>query len=148
MTTKSHKNGKQTRGLKFTDRRGITFYWSTELESYVTVPNDYDSDMPPVIGTSSRYVGTDKRFSDPDTLMLITCVFRYDEPEDHPDRIVTDNKRLEKLGGIRPGDGVEVHIWNSETGDWGAVAEEITDISTLELFRPAGNLKTENKQNI
>ena len=134
-TTKPRKNGKQTRGIIFTDKRGITFYWSEELQDYVTVPDSYDLGMAPVIGAITWYTGSDRRFSDPDTLMLITGVFRYDEPEDSPDRFITDNIRLEQLGGIRSVNGVEVHVWNGETGEWGAVGEEITDITELEMFQ-------------
>ena len=135
MTTKSRKNGNKRHGDRYTDRRGITFYWSEELGDYVTVPDEYDCSMAPVIGAITWYTGSDPRFSDPDTLMLVTAVFRYDEPEDSPDRFITDNARLEQLGGVRPGDGIEVHVWDGETGEWGSVGEEITDITELEMFQ-------------
>ena len=138
MTRKRSK--KPTHGLQFVDRTGIKFYWSSELKEYVTVPEDYNVPMPPVIGVITWYLGKEKRYGGYGAKHLITGIFRYDEPEDSPDRRVVENARLAQLGGVRRQDGAEVRIWDPELGKWGFVGQEITDITVLEHFRHLGKL--------
>ncbi len=98
-----------------------------------------------IIGTETTYIGLEKRLGGHGVRMLITGIFRYDEKskltmyEDSEDSHITDNDHLALLGGVRPGDGAEVHVWNDRKNRWGFVGEEVEDVSDLAIFKHLRN---------
>jgi len=100
-----------------------------------------NTSIPKIIGTETTYIGHEKRLGGHGVRMLITGIFRYDEKtkltmyEDSEDSYITDNDHLARLGGVRPGDGAEVHIWNERENRWGFVGEEVEDVSDMAIFK-------------
>ena len=94
-----------------------------------------------IIGTETIYIGHEKRLGGHGVRMLITGIFRYDAKkkltlyDDNPDAYITDNDHLARLGGVRPGDGAEVHVWNGRENRWGFVGEEVEDVKDLAIFK-------------
>ena len=94
-----------------------------------------------IIGTETTYIGHERRLGGHGVRMLITGIFRYEEKRkltlygDGEDTYITENDHLARLGGVRPGDGAEVHVWNDRENRWGFVGEEVEDVKDLECFK-------------
>lgn len=86
-----------------------------------------------IIGVEAVHVGNSLSLDGYGSKVLVTGVFRYDEPEDSPDRFLTCNKRLQSLGGLRATDGLEVHVWLSRYGRFSFVGEEVSDASLIDF---------------
>jgi len=135
MTTKKAKQPRTpTRGQSYVGKGGVVFHWSPTLRRYVTIPDDAPvPTVPQIIGSEAIYFGDEARLGGRGAHVKITGVFRHDESADGADRFVTDNMRLAELGGVRPGDGVEVHVWLPTENRWSFVGEEIEDIGQLQI---------------
>ena len=142
---RARKHGTPIYGLRYTDRNGIELYWAPTLGRYVTVPEDDEktpvAEIPRVIGVETTYVGNEVRFGGHGARVKITGVLCRGRhigvaPEDRQAGYlyVTDDIRLAQLGGIQPGDSVEVHYWLPEEGQWGFVGHEIPEVSDLAIF--------------
>jgi len=88
-----------------------------------------------VIGTVTTYLGSSPALGGTGARVKVIGVIRYNEPEDSPDAIVRDDDQLARVGGVQPGDGADVLVWNSREGRWGWVGTEVEDVVDLELFR-------------
>lgn len=102
-------------------------------------------DPPQIIGAEAVYQGCEARYGGRGAKVLITAIIRRDEPVDGEDRHVTDNARLAELGGLRPQDGAEVHVWVEEEKRWSFVGEEVRNIALLKIANALAKLSHEEE---
>ncbi|RJO66013.1 MAG: hypothetical protein C4523_14300 [Myxococcales bacterium] len=143
MTTKKAKQPRTpTRGQSYVGKGGVVFHWSPTLRRYVTIPDDAPAPtVPQIVGSEAVYLGDEVRLGGHGARVKITGVFKRGvDPATVPDMdaedgvvFITDNDMLAKLGGVRPGDGAEVHVWLPTLGRWSFVGEEVTDVGQLRI---------------
>ena len=110
--------------------------------------------MTPVIGVITTFQGSDERPCPQDEKVLITGVYRHGVTPDSElcplqtggTVYIRSNDLLHRAGGVQPGDGIDVHVWDCLRGRWKYEAVEIENIHDLELFQPVPDNETEDEQ--
>ena len=92
-----------------------------------------------IIGSATRYLGHETCHGGHGAKVLVAAVLRRTADPDDPDSYVTSNSRLDALGGVRRGDGAEVHVWLPKDKRFSWVANEIEDITQLARCRHLAN---------